>query len=77
MAVCPICSNGNSTGHPPIQVKIKKERAINQNDIWVRREKVIFLAGEIIENGKEAGRRMAENIAITPPNFLGIERRIV
>ena len=30
-----------------------------------------------MENGREAGMRIAENMANTPPNLLGIDRRIV
>ena len=50
---------------------------MSQNRNCAGGQYVIGLKSEEEDRGNVAGIRMAENIAITPPSFLGIERRIV
>lgn len=58
-------------------MRVRNERANIQNVSCVGRENVIFFLGADIEKGREAGTKIAENIATTPPSLLGIDRRIV
>ncbi len=64
-------SYGHSTGHPPIQES--RRRAAIQT------KKILFNRGRFLEeffNGKITKTTIAINIATTPPNFLGIARKI-
>lgn len=74
--ICPIFTKGNSIGFDPIQVKIKNIIKKNQNKILFIKKKefpwiVLLKINGIIKRIKIDIKR-----AITPPNFLGIDRRI-
>jgi len=73
--ICPISSNGYSTGFAPIQVKMIKDILINQNVVFFFRLNFIeinfcFLKDRINKIKIDATK------AITPPNLLGIERKM-
>ena len=67
---------GSSTGQPPIQVRMRRLAENSQNKIWLGMENAIPRDFGLAVNGKVIKMRMAENIAITPPSLLGIDRRI-
>lgn len=54
-----------------------KDKTIAQNIIWVGGINAMVFVCWAMEKGKDAGIRMAENIASTPPSLLGIDRKMV
>lgn len=74
--VWPNNSYGGSTGCPPIHVsKINVEMSI-QNSICEIGYIVVLLEFCENERGSVNKMKIAENIATTPPNLFGIDRRI-
>jgi len=72
LKICPIASNGSSTGFAPIQVKITRIAARDQNFIFLKglNFDLVSLFTDTAKIKIEARR------AMTPPSFEGIERRI-
>ena len=75
LEICPIVSNGGSTGFPPIHVRVRKVPRIDH--------RIVFLIGEnfvdkIFEDLSGRMNRIAidNTRAITPPSLLGMDRRI-
>ena len=65
---------GSSTGLPPIHVSIRR---VVVNMIIIKNLcDSLFLIIKLLDMGNKYKIKMAENIAITPPNLLGIDRRI-
>ena len=76
VAHCPIKTYGSSTGRAPIQVRMSKDATINQNNICDRG--LNWLPTLFLKKVKAGRIKITRAIAkaITPPNLLGIERRI-
>lgn len=72
----PIIINGCSTGWPPIHVKMKRLATRIQYRIWVIGRNVRLRCFEVCKNGRKAKIRIDRTKATTPPNLLGMERRI-
>ena len=68
--------NGSSTGCLPIQVKIINIVVRDQNNVWEAGRKVFACFLEVWRIGTRNRTRMEAKSAITPPSFLGIDRRI-
>ena len=73
---CPIKINGSSTGRPPIHVKIAHEAIKVQNRNCLIGQNAIPRLLLLDVRGSKNRIRSAANRAITPPNLLGIDRRI-
>jgi len=72
---CPIISNGYSTGFAPIHVNTIKYDTIVQNNILKRGLNFEVLILNFL-NGRIMMIKIDRRRATTPPNLLGIERRI-
>ena len=68
-------SQGASTGHPPIQVSKITTIANTHAIYWLNFLNAVLCCWWLENEGVYKIRR-AENIVITPPNLLGMERRI-
>jgi len=75
-AICPIIMNGYSTGCLPIQVSTMNVAISIQNIIWERGRKADESFFDVCRKGIRNQTRIEASRAITPPNFLGIDRRI-
>lgn len=67
---------GGSTGCPPIQVKIIMLAIKSQKRVWARGRKAVPCCFALWSIGIIAKIRIERKRARTPPNLLGIERRI-
>lgn len=67
---------GCSTGCPPIQVSTKRLVTRSQKIVWLRGRNIIVRCFDVCSSGINANTRMDRIRASTPPNLLGIERRI-
>lgn len=72
----PMMINGCSTGWPPIHVKMRRLATRIQYRVWVIGRNVRLRCFEVWRNGRKAKIRIDRTRATTPPNLLGIERRI-
>lgn len=72
----PMMINGCSTGWPPIHVKMRRLTTRIQYRVWVIGRNVRLRCFEVWRNGRKAKIRIDRTRATTPPNLLGIERRI-
>lgn len=75
-AIWPINKYGCSTGFLPIHVKIKNIIINIQNNNWFNGKNIFDLILLYIVNGIIIKIKIDINNAITPPNLLGIERKI-
>jgi len=73
--ICPINSYGCSTGLAPIQVKIINE-IVNIQNINLDKGLNLFDKMKLDLKGRILMIRMEVINAMTPPNLLGIDRRI-
>jgi len=73
--ICPINSYGCSTGLAPIQVKIINE-IVNIQNINLDKGLNLFDKMKLDLKGRILIIRMEVINAMTPPNLLGIDRRI-
>lgn len=72
----PIMMNGFSTGFPPIHVNTIRLATNNQNNVWVIGRNVSVRCFDVCSRGKINNTKMESSRASTPPNLLGIDRRI-
>lgn len=72
----PMMINGCSTGWPPIHVKMRRLATRIQYRVWVIGRNVRLRCFEVWRNGRKAKIRIDRTRATTPPNLLGMERRI-
>lgn len=72
----PIMINGYSTGWPPIHVKMRRLATRIQYRVWVIGRNVRLRCFEVWRNGRKAKIRIDRTKATTPPNLLGMERRM-
>ena len=75
-AICPRRTYGYSTGWLPIHVNTRKVATKVQKVACERGRKEFDSFLEVLRRGIKNKTSMAATSAITPPNFLGIERRI-
>lgn len=75
-AICPTRINGCSTGCPPIHVRIIVLATRAQKKSCVNGRKMLLRCFEVCRSGMRRRIRMENSRASTPPNLLGIERRI-
>ncbi len=75
-AIWPIIMYGCSTGIPPIQVRIATLAISVQNKNCVRGRKVRLRCFDVWRIGTTMSTRMEASSAKTPPNLLGMERRM-
>lgn len=68
--------NGCSTGWPPIHVKMRRLATRIQYRVWVIGRNVRLRCFEVWRNGRKAKIRIDRTKATTPPNLLGMERRM-
>lgn len=74
--ICPISSNGDSTGFLPIHIKTMKLVTSNQNAILFLGFILADLVIGLFIIGKKYKIAMDIIKASTPPNLLGIDRKI-
>lgn len=74
--ICPNISYGASTGHPPIQVRRIHTVTKDQNINWLAGINALPRRLGSCVSGSVNRISMAANIATTPPNLLGIDRRM-
>lgn len=72
----PIMVYGCSTGCPPIHVRVSKSTTKSQNRHWLIGRNVIPRCFEVCSSGTIVRTRIDRIRANTPPNLLGIDRRI-
>lgn len=75
-ATCPIMTYGCSTGIPPIHVKMMTSATKVQNRNCVIGRNVRPRCFEVCRMGTTISTKMENRRASTPPNLLGIERRM-
>lgn len=75
-ATWPIMMNGCSTGCPPIHVSVIRSATRIQNRHWLMGRKVMLRCLDVWRNGTNIRIRIDITRARTPPNLLGIDRRI-
>lgn len=75
-ATCPRATNGYSTGCFPIQVSIKNVATKTQKVACENGRKEFDSFLEVLRNGIRKRTKIAATKAITPPNFLGMDRSI-
>ena len=75
-AICPKTTNGYSTGCLPIQVNMKNVATNTQKVACERGRNEFDSFLDVFKRGRRNNTRMAAIKAITPPNLLGIDRRI-
>lgn len=75
-AIWPIMMKGCSTGIPPIQVRIITSATRAQNINWAMGRKVRPCCLDVWSRGTTIRTRIENSRAKTPPNLLGIERRM-
>lgn len=68
--------NGGSTGHFPIQVRIRNLATMVQNSICEKGRKVLAFMLDVWRIGIRKSTRIEAARAITPPSLLGMDRRI-
>lgn len=68
--------NGCSTGWPPIHVRMNRLATRIQYRIWVIGRNVRLRCFEVWRNGRRARIRIDRTRATTPPNLLGMDRRM-
>lgn len=68
--------NGGSTGCPPIQVKVSRSATRVQNRHWLMGRNIMLRCFDVCSRGMNARIRIERIRASTPPNLLGIDRRI-
>ena len=73
-AICPSTTNGYSTGCLPIQVSIRNVATSIQKAACDRGRNEFDSFWEVFSNGRRNSTKIAATRAITPPNFLGIDR---
>lgn len=71
----PVSSNGGSTGHAPMKVRIEKSEEKHQNALLLE-GKNFFLAFFVFATLMILRDKIDMRRATTPPSLLGIERRI-
>lgn len=76
VVTCPIKTQGSSTGRAPIHVNKNKTLNKTQILIFIHRLNAWDLNLENFKKGKIYKIATDKTRAITPPNLLGIERRI-
>jgi hypothetical protein len=75
--VCPIKIKGVSTGQAPIHVNKAMSIMKIQKRIWAVNKFLLLGRGEIVSvNGRIRNTRIDIRRQTTPPNLLGMERRI-
>jgi len=74
--ICPNSMNGDSTCLAPSCIKIKKLATNTKKAILLKGLNCIPLSLERSEKGISNRAKIAENIAITPNNLLGIDLNI-
>lgn len=67
---------GSSTGIPPIQVRINMSATRVQNKSWLIGRKLSARCFAVCSTGTSIRTKIDDNRAKTPPNLLGIERRM-
>lgn len=67
---------GCSTGWPPIHVKMRRLATRIQYRVWVIGRNVRLRCFEVWRNGRRAKIRIDRTKATTPPNLLGMERKM-
>lgn len=72
----PIFSNGASTGFLPIHIKIQNLITINQKVVLANKLKLLLRIKGFKVNGKKYKIAIDMIRAKTPPNLLGIDRKI-
>lgn len=75
-AIWPIIMKGCSTGIPPIQVRIATSAIRVQNRSWVNGRNVKLRCFDVCRKGTAMSTKMDASNASTPPNLLGIDRRM-
>lgn len=74
--ICPIFTKGYSMGLAPIQVRIRNIIKKNQNIILLKKKYELPWIFLLKIRGIKNKIKIDINNAITPPNFLGIDRRM-
>lgn len=75
-AICPIKTNGCSTGCPPIHVKMSASATNNQNVSWDSGRYAMVRCFDRWRIGRKNKIKIDAINASTPPSLFGIERRI-
>lgn len=75
-ATCPIMMKGCSTGCPPTHVRVRRSATKSQNRHWLRGRNIMLRCLDVWRSGMNAKIRMENTRASTPPNLLGMDRRI-
>lgn len=75
-ANCPIIIYGCSTGWPPIHVRVRRSATNNQNKHWLKGRNIMLRCLEVWRRGIIIKIRIESTKASTPPNLLGIDRKI-
>lgn len=75
-AICPIITNGYSTGWPPIHVRSNRSATNSQYIVCVIGRKIMVRSLDVCSNDRVARIRIERIRARTPPSLLGIDRRI-
>jgi len=74
--ICPVKIKGSSTGRAPIQVNIITMLKKLQNMIWFIKKFLFLLILVNSDSGRITKIAIDAIRQITPPNLLGIDRRI-
>lgn len=75
-AVWPTVTYGYSTGWPPIHVSVIRSATRVQNRVWVIGRNVMLCCLDMCIMGMIIRMRIESIRAKTPPNLLGIDRKI-
>ena len=75
-ASCPMMIKGYSTGCPPIHVSDSRSATKIQNRHWLNGRNIMLRCLDVWRRGIRIKTRIDEIRARTPPNLLGIDRRI-
>ena len=75
-ASCPMIIKGYSTGCPPIHVNVSRSATKIQNRHWLNGRNIMLHCLDVWRRGIRIKTSIDETRARTPPNLLGIDRRI-
>ena len=75
-ASCPMIINGCSTGWPPIHVSVRRSATKIQKRHWLNGRNIMLRCLDVWRKGTTARIKIDRTSAKTPPNLLGMDRRI-
>lgn len=75
-AICPMMMYGSSTGIPPIHVRIATSATRDQKINWEKGRNVKLRCLDVCRMGTNIRIRIEARSANTPPNLLGMDRRM-